>query len=293
VKNLSALAGNTDVNPYLKQLLADNNALIGNQVNSTMAGMGRFNSGSHADVLARTLAQTDNPILFQAYQDAQNRALGANQALAGVRQNDLNQALAAAGGGANTANAALSAINAGANRALSWAQQMPALQQMFFDPYMRQSQIGNWYQDRAQQELTGQINAYNALQNMDWTQLAKYAGAIQGILPGFSGTGPSSSQSQSQTTTPFGLQQILGLGMAGLGMFGGSDRRMKTDIARVGKSRRTGLPLYAYRYKGDPKTHPKVIGPMAQDIEKKFPGATQRVGGVLAVKPHALHLMGA
>ena len=46
---------------------------------------------------------------------------------------------------------------------------------------------------------------------------------------------------------------------------------------------RSGLDLYAYRYKGDPKTYPKVVGPMAQDIAKKFPDQVREVGGKLSV----------
>ena len=46
-----------------------------------------------------------------------------------------------------------------------------------------------------------------------------------------------------------------------------SDRRDKTDIEKLGIDPLTGLPMYAYRYKSDPKTYPKVVGPMAQDME--------------------------
>ena len=43
--------------------------------------------------------------------------------------------------------------------------------------------------------------------------------------------------------------------------------------------------MHAFRYKGDPKTYPKVVGPMAQEVEEKFPGATQSTGGKLTVDP--------
>jgi Chaperone of endosialidase len=70
----------------------------------------------------------------------------------------------------------------------------------------------------------------------------------------------------------------MGLGIMKM-LFGLSDRRDKTDIEKLGKSEETGLPIYAYRYKGDPKNTPKVVGPMAQDIEKKYPEAVKEVGG--------------
>ena len=63
-----------------------------------------------------------------------------------------------------------------------------------------------------------------------------------------------------------------------------SDKRMKTDIEKIGKDEETGLDMYSYRYKGDPKTYPKVVGPMAQDIKKKYPDAVEEKGGKLAVK---------
>lgn len=70
----------------------------------------------------------------------------------------------------------------------------------------------------------------------------------------------------------------LGLGVAKslpaiVGMF--SDRKAKTDIQKLTDG---DIPLYAYRYKGDPKSYPKVVGPMAQDIEKKVPSAVKKVG---------------
>lgn len=58
-----------------------------------------------------------------------------------------------------------------------------------------------------------------------------------------------------------------------------SDEREKTDIQKLGKDKETGVDMYAYRYKGDPKTYPKVVGPMAQDIEKKYPEAVKEVAG--------------
>ena len=58
---------------------------------------------------------------------------------------------------------------------------------------------------------------------------------------------------------------------------------MKTDKQKLGKDPETGLDIYAYRYKGDPKTYPKMVGPMAQDIEKKYPDQVVELGGKKAV----------
>ena len=65
---------------------------------------------------------------------------------------------------------------------------------------------------------------------------------------------------------------------------------MKTDITKVGKHP-AGPPIYSFRYKGDPKTYPKVVGPMAEDVAKIAPHAVARIpgaGGKMAVDMGAL-----
>jgi hypothetical protein len=54
-----------------------------------------------------------------------------------------------------------------------------------------------------------------------------------------------------------------------------SDRNTKTDITKLTDG---DVPMYSYRYKSDPKTYPKIVGPMAQDVEKKFPSAVKKIG---------------
>lgn len=73
-------------------------------------------------------------------------------------------------------------------------------------------------------------------------------------------------------------------GMAKL-MF--SDRRLKTDIEKVGKTD-DGQKIYAFRYKGDKRMH---LGLMAQEVERKTPDAVVDVAGFKAVDySKALHL---
>ena len=72
-----------------------------------------------------------------------------------------------------------------------------------------------------------------------------------------------------------------------------SDRRLKTDIRKIGRDKPTGLDLYAYRYKGDPKSYKKVVGPMAQDVQKKYPDAVVKVGPYLGIKTNFLSGMAA
>jgi hypothetical protein len=76
-----------------------------------------------------------------------------------------------------------------------------------------------------------------------------------------------------------GLAQGVGSAAAAAIPFMMSDKRLKTDIEKVGKTD-AGLPIYTYKYKGDSKTQ---MGVMAQDVKKKTPKAVKEVGGFKAV----------
>lgn len=69
-------------------------------------------------------------------------------------------------------------------------------------------------------------------------------------------------------------------GLAGLGgAYLMSDRRVKTDVKKLGKTS-DGLNIYKYRYKG---TDQPQIGLMAQEVEKKKPDAVIEVNGLKMV----------
>ena len=114
-----------------------------------------------------------------------------------------------------------------------------------------------------------------------WQQLSQLASLLRIANPGMN----SNQTAQNQWAQRYGTQtkptdwgSIL-LGGLGLGSKFLSDREDKTDIKKLGKDPDTGIPMYAYRYKGDPKSYPKVVGPMADDLEKFLPGITKLVGG--------------
>lgn len=72
------------------------------------------------------------------------------------------------------------------------------------------------------------------------------------------------------------ISDIIGTGAS---MFMASDRRLKTDIQRIGTTD-GGLPMYTYRYKGEDAMQ---MGVMAQDVEKVNPDAVREFGGYKAV----------
>ena len=86
-------------------------------------------------------------------------------------------------------------------------------------------------------------------------------------------TGTSEQGGTDWASTILGGAKLLG------GFMGLSDERDKTDIKKLGEENEYGFPLYSYRYKDDPKSYPKVVGPMAQDIEKKLPHLVKEIGG--------------
>ena len=65
-----------------------------------------------------------------------------------------------------------------------------------------------------------------------------------------------------------------GWGTAALSALGLSDERAKEDVREVGILH-NGLPVYAYRYKGQPQTQ---IGLLAQDVAQVKPNAVGLLG---------------
>ena len=130
--------------------------------------------------------------------------------------------------------------------------------------------------------------------------------AQSGIQPAnLSGMIQQNYQDQTQNANA-GMGGLFGLGGSALGALGQyagstggaaalaglplmfSDREDKTDIEKLGQDADSGLDMYAYRYKGDPKTYPKVVGPMAQDIEEKDSDAVRKIGGHRVVSGRGL-----
>lgn len=85
---------------------------------------------------------------------------------------------------------------------------------------------------------------------------------------------------------------LWGTGLAGGGTVGStimsalpflSDVREKTDIQPIGVDHDSGIPFYAFRYRGDPKHYPKVVGPIAQEVAAIRPELVHEINGRLFV----------
>jgi hypothetical protein len=101
-------------------------------------------------------------------------------------------------------------------------------------------------------------------------------------------TGLGGASSGASIANALSLTGGSALGMTGLGALAGilSDENDKTDKQKLGKDPDSGLTMYAYRYKGDPKSTPKIVGPMAQEVQKKMPGMVKSIGGHKVITPN-------
>jgi hypothetical protein len=119
------------------------------------------------------------------------------------------------------------------------------------------------------------------------TQYSQFIQPTQNVL-GAASTRTNTGPGQAQPTY---LQQASGaLGSAAklVGSIygatqGNSDRDKKTDIKKIGMDEATGLAMYSFRYKDDPKTYPKVVGPMADEVKEKYPELVSEVAGTEVV----------
>jgi hypothetical protein len=129
-------------------------------------------------------------------------------------------------------------------------------------------------QDSAQRQkvIDAEMAKFDEAKNYPVEQLNMRLAAL-GMSPygkTTTGTGTSSTETPMDwATTGLGVLKTIP------SLVAMSDRNTKTDIIKLTDGE---IPLYSYRYKDDPKTYPKVVGPMAQDIEKKYPKAIKKVG---------------
>ena len=228
--------------------------------------------------------------------DAQS-ALNAAQLNAQLQSQNFGQAQAAATGDitrnlqAQTANQAANQANinsliqaSGGLAGLGTQAQQNQRQQ-----FLELSTAGAQQQQQAQAIIDAQKAKFAQANAYPGQQLGVLQSAL-GMTPYGSTTMGSSTTQQEQQTQPSLAQTIFG-GLGALGSaFGAggplaalnplnpSDRRLKTDITKIGTHPPTGLPIYSYRYKGDPKSYPKVVGPMAEDAMQVAPHAVRTVG---------------
>lgn len=148
--------------------------------------------------------------------------------------------------------------------------------------------IGQQQQGQTQRELDDAKGRFDEKEGYDLERL--------NILLSSLGMSPYGKTENTQKTTQGGggtdFAQ-MGLGILSLlgGLFGISDKTLKTDIEKVGDSTIADVPIYSYRFKGAPKKSKKIVGPMAQDVERVKPDAVITIGGKKAVRKDILGVL--
>lgn len=175
-------------NPYLLAQIEANNRRIGDKVNSSVSGAGRYGSGAHTDVLSRSLAEAADPVLAQDYAQRQQLSLAALQGQGGI-------------------------YNEGAANAGRWAQLMPTLDEAQYAPAYHMQNYGKFMQDRAQQDIANNVATWNAQESRTWEQAARLANILSGA-GGLGGTKVTTQNAYQPTT----LQKIGGGAIAGAGL---------------------------------------------------------------------------
>lgn len=301
----------------------ETNNLIANLLSS---GYNQATNLLGQDIGNNLTSQQNNQSAFQNYMGNLLTGGGALAGLGTTAQNSLNTGINNLLNYGNLAQQTEQNANTAAYNAWLQQQNMPLLLQQLYNQTMsaaphstmqtstgQQASTGiqnagttatqaNTSNSQAQSSTTGNSNtassgfSFSPQQNTSSSPLLTGLGGLASLGSMFAAPAGGTSAAAGLGSALGGLGGALGSaanwainGLGPLAFSIASDKDMKTDIKKLGKDEETGLDIYSYRYKGDPKTYPKVVGPMAQDIEKEYPGATNRRGNRLTVEPMAFN----
>lgn len=253
-----------------------------NQMDSAMQG--RLGLGANITNAISGVQSTNNQQrlagagLGQAQQSALAGVLG--QVLGG---DQFNSQL-----GVTKAQGFIGAGQQGVNAGLQAASALPSVDGLRYAPASNLLQVGGLQQSQNQNLINADMQRFQETQQTPWQALSEYA-SFPTAIGSMGGQTVSRGTQQTKVSGPSPLQSILGLGtsLLGLGTGGGatigggianslfgSDERLKEDIRPVGELH-DGQPIYAYRYKGDPRTQ---IGLLAHEVAEKNPDAVGPIG---------------
>ncbi|WP_299986652.1 hypothetical protein [uncultured Ruegeria sp.] len=264
--------------PYLKGAMADAERLyesggmsarpytgdrVANLSDATQQGMAGIMRAADDTTLidgaGGTLNRMMNPEAFgERLEGVKNNALGsaipqAVSMFSGSGMANSSQAMDHVGRAATEAVAPYEydAFNQAEGRAMQAAGMAPGINAARYTPMQQMLGVGAIEQDQNQREIDADMAQHYEAGNKEANDLSAYTS----MLMGYGGQG----RTQSETTTGGGpgAGDILGGGLQGLlltkmafpTMFA-SDRRLKSDIARIGETP-GGNSLYSFKYKGD------------------------------------------
>lgn len=210
-------------NPYFEDALKGQLDNTAAQVQSQFSGSGRYGSGANTNALTTQLGNIRAGALSNQFnQDTQN--------------------MLAANGQIDTSNA-------------NWLQGRLGAQQDVI-------QAGQLQDQNAQDQLSADLNKFQAEDNAPWTRL----GLLQSAASGSAGNYGTNVSTQ---TTPFNPFSAIGTVLGGATQAAKkSDIRLKENLSHVGE--KNGHRLYEWNYIGDPA---RFRGVMAQEVLKIQPEA--------------------
>ncbi|EJF92646.1 tail fiber domain-containing protein [Bartonella tamiae] len=232
--NLSDMAAGKMIgnNAQFNEALQNTLNNTANTINSQMSGAGRYGSGAHSGVMSDKLGQAATSALSQQYNQDVANMMNANNM---VDQSNINQL--------NSANSYYQGQSNAQRNALAG---------------------GSVIDQNNQNKLNADWQKWSEEDNRDWKRINLLLGAAQGSAGNYGTTTGTTTQTQGGNP----LQSIGGAVSTGLGLFGKSDIRAKSNVKHVGE--RNGFPVYEFTYKGK-KT--RYRGVMAQDVLNIMPSA--------------------
>lgn len=183
LNNTRNLANSTySVSPELQAVLDQNGAKMGDAVNLSASGAGRYGSGSHQGVLASSIGDMRNNAILSDYQNFQGRKDAANSNLFGMGQQ-----------GFGNLGTAYTGMNAPTQDLMS---------------------VGAMNEDLATRQKNDELRIFNEQQNLPWESVSR----LNAIASGAGSLGGTTRQTQPGQN-PF--LSALGYGASGLGLLGG------------------------------------------------------------------------
>ena len=262
------------MNPYIQQSLAPQLQLANQQYG--IAGQQQQGAATQSNAFGGSREALMSGLNQQNQMLAQNQLIsqGYNTAF-GAAQNQYNQD---AGYKLQANQAAMQGLGQvgqlGGQMAGIGGQQLQAQQGII----AAQSQAGGQQQQQQQNILNQDIQNYATAQQYPQQQLSFMNAMLRGLPT-------QQSTTNGYQAAPSTLNQITGLGIAGLGAYNafgggaaaGSDINLKENVVLLWRAD-NGMGIYEFEYKPEFKDHAlcgrgKFIGYMAQEVEKVMPEA--------------------
>lgn len=236
-------------NPYFANMAQRTLGQVMPAIQSQFAGAGRSDSGLASRAAAMGATDAVGSLAYQNYADERNNMLKASVIAPQLDQSTMGDINAAYG-------------------------------------------AAGQYQNQGQQQLNDLVNRWNFQEMQPWQKLGLYSQMVQGNYGGTTTTNQTSPYYSNPLANAIGgIAGIAGIGSSLYNLWPAisaiSDRRLKDDIERIG-THSNGLPIYSFRYKGDPVSR---VGFMADEVEKVHPEAVMEGYGSYKMVNYALAVL--